>query len=464
MKMTLKKLTLPALLLISASSLRAQDSTKMSTTSAPAASTSSTGASSLLSGKKSYNTFSIGINGGVLAPVSATGGTNGFTKWKPTLGYGAYIRNQFTHYLALQADYVGGTLEGNNENELGNGGTTNNPYSSFKTKLHWAASLSAQVTFGNINWLSDKNMVIPYVSAGAGWAGYRPYLNDESIDYNAGKDITEFFIPAGVGLKFIASEGVNIDLGYRMNFVDGDNLDGYNMGSNHKDRFSYGFAGVEFVLGKKGNQQLLAHNPVADLKMDLMDANNAAKQAQAAAEASTSKISSLEGQISQLKMDSDKDGVADYLDKCPNTPDTVKVDGSGCPLPKMAPPPPPAQTVIITEEDRRIVSDAIKNLEFETGKSTIRERSYSSLDRVAEILVKKNFSLKLAGHTDNVGSDASNLKLSKDRAESVKAYLVSKGANPSRIEATGYGESQPIASNKTAAGRQQNRRVEFTLF
>ena len=56
------------------------------------------------------------------------------------------------------------------------------------------------------------------------------------------------------------------------------------------------------------------------------------------------------------------------------------------------------------------------------------------------------------------------MKLSKDRAESVKDYLVSKGANPSRIEATGYGETQPIASNKTAAGRQKNRRVEFTLY
>lgn len=56
------------------------------------------------------------------------------------------------------------------------------------------------------------------------------------------------------------------------------------------------------------------------------------------------------------------------------------------------------------------------------------------------------------------------MRLSKDRAESVKGYLVGKGANPSRIEATGYGMAQPIATNKTAAGRQQNRRVEFTLF
>ena len=78
--------------------------------------------------------------------------------------------------------------------------------------------------------------------------------------------------------------------------------------------------------------------------------------------------------------------------------------------------------------------------------------------------MQKNFSLKLAGHTDNTGSKELNLRLSKERAESVKAYLVSQGANASRIEATGYGMGQPIATNKTAAGRQKNRRVEFTLY
>jgi OOP family OmpA-OmpF porin len=83
---------------------------------------------------------------------------------------------------------------------------------------------------------------------------------------------------------------------------------------------------------------------------------------------------------------------------------------------------------------------------------------------VADLLKQKHFSLKLAGHTDNVGSMATNLRLFKDRAEAVKAYLVSQCANPSRIEATGYGPNQPIASNKTDKGLQQNRRVEFTLY
>ncbi|MNI90455.1 putative lipoprotein YiaD precursor [compost metagenome] len=86
------------------------------------------------------------------------------------------------------------------------------------------------------------------------------------------------------------------------------------------------------------------------------------------------------------------------------------------------------------------------------------------MNKVAVLLIEKNFSLKLAGHTDNTGSRELNMRLSKERAESVKAYLVSQGANASRIEATGYGPDQPIASNKNADGRQQNRRVEFTLY
>jgi OOP family OmpA-OmpF porin len=80
------------------------------------------------------------------------------------------------------------------------------------------------------------------------------------------------------------------------------------------------------------------------------------------------------------------------------------------------------------------------------------------------MLVKKGFSLKLGGHTDNIGSDDANMKLSKNRAESVKDYLINQNVNNGKIEAVGYGELQPIATNKTAEGRQKNRRVEFTLY
>jgi len=83
---------------------------------------------------------------------------------------------------------------------------------------------------------------------------------------------------------------------------------------------------------------------------------------------------------------------------------------------------------------------------------------------VAQLLVEKNFGLKLAGYTDNRGTDAVNLKISKDRAAAIRTYLVRKGANASKIEATGYGKENPIADNNTEEGRQANRRVEFTLY
>lgn len=107
----------------------------------------------------------------------------------------------------------------------------------------------------------------------------------------------------------------------------------------------------------------------------------------------------------------------------------------------------------------------LSNLYFDTGKSTIRPESYKSLDDLAELMKRKRtMVIELAGHTDNVGSAAMNQKLSEERAESVKRYLVSKGVSPAiRIIAVGYGQSQPIASNNTEEGRQKNRRTEVKI-
>ncbi len=426
--------------------------------------------SSTMKTAKNFSTFSVGINAGALTPSVPIGGSNNFTHPKYDLGYGFYLKNQFTHLLAVQADFVRGNIKGDNSDKLGNGSETSNPYKSFKTDLNWSGSLSGVVTFSNINWLGLKNFVIPYVSAGAGLAGYKPKLVTEdgnTISYKQGdKDIHEFFVPVGGGLKFIASQAINIDLGFKMNFLDADNLDGYSNGY-HKDKYSYAFAGLEFAFGSKKHPQLIADNPVADFKQDLMDRNNELRASLAASEQQNANtIDSLNGVVNRLKTDADKDGVSDYFDKCPNTSDSDKVDGSGCPLPKVTPPPAPVvnKTYIISAEDKKVVSEAIRNLQFEFGKSTIKAVSYPSLDRVAQLLQAKGYSLKLAGYTDAIGSVDKNLQLSKDRANAVKDYLVSKGADASKIQADGFGKSNPIASNKTAAGRAKNRRVEFTLF
>jgi outer membrane protein OmpA-like peptidoglycan-associated protein len=149
-------------------------------------------------------------------------------------------------------------------------------------------------------------------------------------------------------------------------------------------------------------------------------------------------------------IDSDGDGVCDGIDQCPGTAKGLTVDAKGCP----PPPPPPAY---IPEAKKELVLDKIF---FETNSATLKPESSETLDKVAESL--KNFpdvNIQVAGHTDNTGSAAYNMKLSDKRAKAVMDYLVSKGVPASQLTAKGYGLTEPVADNKTAEGRAQNRRV-----
>lgn len=106
----------------------------------------------------------------------------------------------------------------------------------------------------------------------------------------------------------------------------------------------------------------------------------------------------------------------------------------------------------------------LNNLQFDTGKSTIKTGSFSILDNVAELLVlKPAMKIEIAGHTDSDGDDAANLLLSQQRADAVKQYLIKKGIAANRMTAKGYGESRPVADNATTAGKQQNRRTEIRI-
>jgi outer membrane protein OmpA-like peptidoglycan-associated protein len=105
----------------------------------------------------------------------------------------------------------------------------------------------------------------------------------------------------------------------------------------------------------------------------------------------------------------------------------------------------------------------LKNIFFDLGKATLRQESMKELDKLVDIMNRSEIVIELGGHTDNVGTDEANNKLSQDRVTSVKTYLASKGVNESRMTAVGYGESQPIASNDNDEGRQKNRRVEVKI-
>lgn len=120
--------------------------------------------------------------------------------------------------------------------------------------------------------------------------------------------------------------------------------------------------------------------------------------------------------------------------------------------------------VEVQRQDNNIVLTMPDAITFDFGQSTLKPQFYGVLGNLANTLNQfPDTRIQVAGHTDNIGSDASNLKLSQDRANSVRAYLASAGIAPQRMQAVGYGESRPIADNSTDYGRAQNRRVEITL-
>ena len=106
----------------------------------------------------------------------------------------------------------------------------------------------------------------------------------------------------------------------------------------------------------------------------------------------------------------------------------------------------------------------LDNVEFDFGKSTLRPTSYAALNELVEYLKRKDDErIEIGGHTDNVGTAAKNLKLSEDRAKSVMSYLIAQGIGTERVQAKGYGDTEPIEENNTDAGRQKNRRTEVKI-
>jgi OmpA-OmpF porin, OOP family len=117
---------------------------------------------------------------------------------------------------------------------------------------------------------------------------------------------------------------------------------------------------------------------------------------------------------------------------------------------------------LVPIEEGQIVR--LNNISFEFGKSTLRDESFGELDRIGLTMTQNSkLVIELGGHTDNIGSDAANLKLSQDRADAVREYLIGKGIEPDRVASKGYGESRPLVTNETPEGQAANRRVEFTI-
>ncbi len=153
--------------------------------------------------------------------------------------------------------------------------------------------------------------------------------------------------------------------------------------------------------------------------------------------------------------DNDKDGIPDKVDKCPNEPETINgyQDEDGCP--DKGPPPK-----VRVEKGMIVILDKVF---FATDKSVILAKSFNLLDQVAATIKANNFKIRVEGYTDAKGKMDHNIKLSQDRAESVRQYLIKKGIPEANLIAVGYGPANPVADNKTAKGREVNRRVEFHI-
>ena len=183
--------------------------------------------------------------------------------------------------------------------------------------------------------------------------------------------------------------------------------------------------------------------------------------------------------------DNDKDGLTDKIDQCPDEPedkDSFK-DDDGCPdcdndgdgvpeCPKVVDlcPDKPAATpdgcpqkykhVVVTETKIELK----QTIYFATRRARIKKRSYPLLNEVAQVLQENpKIRVRIEGHTDSRGRDRFNLRLSRNRAKAVRKYLIKRGVPQDRMTSQGFGETVPIADNRTNAGRAQNRRVEFVI-
>jgi len=444
---TMNYSTLKKTVALSVVSLMAVGIASAQTTTTDTTKTSSDVSSAkVFGGAKQYRTFSIGINGGVTGDALLTGSrNNGFSKAVIDYGFGLSLKQQWAQSWSTQLDLTGGQVKGNNG--------SNNP-GAYKTNFY-QETLNGSYNFASIDmdYLHRQRTVNFYLKGGAGLAQYRPtgtLANGTAIDFDNADGskhyISNLVLDAGAGVNFRLSNVVALNLGYTENFIDANNFDGTNSGYPQKDHYAYGYAGLEFTLGNKSKPALAWANPVAMMYDELYDA--ALRQE---VEALKGRVTNVETAVADLKKDSDGDGVSDQFDKCPNTPAGSVVDGSGC--------------VIVFPKDT-VKMDSVKaspfsNIQFEFDSSVLRTSSYPALDASSADLRASGKTITLAGYASSEGTAAHNMRLSKDRAESVKTYLVNSGVEAKHLKIKAYGETHPIADNSTEEGRVANRRVEF---
>jgi OmpA-OmpF porin, OOP family len=330
----------------------------------------------------------------------------------------------------------------------------------------------------NFKLVTDDYWLIPYASAGIGAHMYKIY-------YGA-------FVPLGIGLRLnlFDEAGINLSSQYRIPVTRET--------ANYHFYHSFGVYGI--IGQKKVEQKPLPPVPVVEppkdtdgdgitddkdkcpdvagvVKYDGCPVPDTDKDGINDENDKCPTVAGLARYQGCPIPDTDKDGINDEEDKCPNVAGVARYQG--CPVPDTDGDgvndeedkcPTVAGLVenqgcpAIKEEVKKKIDFAAQHVLFATGSYKLLSSSNKGLNDVVKIL-QDNPDLKLSidGHTDNTGTPEKNQTLSANRANAVKNYLVSKGVDASRLTAAGHGQDEPIADNKTAAGRQKNRRVEMKL-
>ena len=453
---TLKKtIALSLVSLMAVGAANAQTTTESATTTT----------AKVFGGSGQYNTWTLGGNIGFSSLALLTGGTNsGFNNQSLQFGWGLNLRDQLAHSFSLELAYFGGSVKGTHSSfdEYPTSGVTDvlngQVFTAYDTK-YTQFNLSAVVNVATVDYLRRKNAVNFYVNAGIGaiWYSVNPTGPAANVSWKTSAPTT--VVPVGGGVKFRVTDQWAINVGYTENFIDDYNFTGVHRFPS-ASHYGYTNAGVEYTFGPKSKPNLEWVNPVAMMYDELYD--EALRQEVAALKG---RVTNVENAVRDLKKDSDGDGVSDQFDKCPNTPAGTVVDGAGCPI-KF---PPPIDTSVFMRKGvaypgygmGNVNTAAYSNIQFEFDSSVLRTSSYPVLDATSADLRSSGAACELDGFASSEGTAAHNMKLSKDRANSVKTYLVNSGVDAKKLKVKAYGETHPIANNDTEEGRVLNRRVEF---
>jgi len=348
-------------------------------------------------------------------------------------------------------------------------------------------NLTLDYKFNNGYILNEDAIIAPYIFAGLGFANI---THEDSGDGTArAADGTDFYIPLGLGANVNITPNVGLfwQATYGgLNFNDERDL---RVADDNNDQFLLNQVGLKFNFGSGGIKDADGDG-IADNK-DACPNTPAGPTGYKGCPDSDGdglidRADDCPNTFGQKKFkgcpDTDSDGIADNIDECPNQrgtranrgcPQTTVVvedtDGDGIPnnedqCPSVAGPVSTRGCPVIPIEDQTVFEQALRGIQFETAKAVIKSSSYSILNNVVTVMQNNpQYILSIEGHTDSQGNETSNLDLSQRRAEAVRLYLVNNGIAASRMSATGYGESTPIADNNTPEGRALNRRVEFNV-